>query len=121
MKRIIISLLAIACLVLPCSQVFATPVPVPLGAGYNDPDNGQSGHQRGPVIVPELSIDEYELLFDTSCISYTLQLIDENDNVVYSTVVTSNSLVLPSTLSGEYEILLLPNTGCIYFFGTINL
>lgn len=98
----------------------AASLPVDLHTGYNDPVEGHGEFPRGPI-VPELSIDEYELLFDTSCIGYTLQLIDENDNVVYSTVVTSNSLVLPSTLSGEYEILLLPNTGSIYFFGTINL
>ena len=96
-------------------------LPVDLHAGYTDPEEEQGGSPRGPVLVPEVSIDEYELLFDTSCIGYTLQLIDENDDVVYSTVITSNSLVLPSTLSGEYEILLLPNTGSIYFFGTINL
>jgi len=76
---------------------------------------------RGPVIIPEVSIDEYELMFDTSFIGFTLQLLDENCEEVYCTIITSSTVILPSTLSGEYEILLLPDTGSIYFFGTITL
>lgn len=72
-------------------------------------------------IIPEVSIDEYELMFDTSFIGFTLQLLDENCEEVYCTIITSSTVILPSTLSGEYEILLLPDTGSIYFFGTITL
>ena len=113
-------LLTLVCLTLTCSQTFAAAVPVPLGTGYNDPTEGQGEPHRGPVVVPEVSIDGYELSFDTPCLGFTLQLVDENDNVVYSTIVNSSTLMLPSTLSGEYEILLIPNTGSsIYFYGFI--
>ena len=121
MKKIFMMLSAIVFLAMPCSQMFAASVPIPLGAGYNDPSQGQEGAHRGPVIVPEVSIDGYELEFVTPCIGFTFQLLDETGEEVYSTIITSSTLTLPSTLSGEYEILLLPDTGSIYFFGTITL
>lgn len=45
----------------------------------------------------------------------------KNDNVVYSTVITTGttSLVLPSTLSGEYGIQNIQGNIC--FYGYINL
>ena len=45
----------------------------------------------------------------------------KNDNVVYSTVIPINTtnLVIPSTLSGEYEIQIIQ--GNIYFYGFIYL
>ncbi len=45
----------------------------------------------------------------------------KNDNVVYSTVIATGttSLVIPSTLSGEYEIQIIQ--GNISFYGYIEL
>ena len=55
------------------------------------------------------------------CDGYTLELVDANDNVVYSTVIPTGttSLVLPSYLSGEYKLQIIQ--GNIYFYGYINL
>ncbi len=99
----------------------AASLPVDLHAGYNNQGTKQGGPQRGPVIVPEVNIDGDDLLFLTPCIGFTLQLLDENGGEVYSTIITSSTVTLPSILNGEYEILLLPDTGSIYFFGTITL
>ena len=121
-KRIsILFLLVMAMLSFTSIQTLAARVDVDLHTGYNDPDSNQGQPHRGPVVVPEVSIDSYELEFVTACIGFTLQLLDETGEEVYSTVITSWSVTLPSTLSGEYEILLLPDTGSIYFFGTITL
>ena len=50
----------------------------------------------------------------------TLELVDGNDEVAYSTVITSDTLVLPSTLSGGYQLRLIPNDGSyIYFYGYV--
>ena len=121
-KRIsILFSLVMAMLSFTSIQTLAARVEVDLHAGYEDPESNQGGPQRGPVIVPEVSIDGYELEFVTPCIGFTFQLLDETGEEVYSTIITSCTLTLPSTLSGEYEILLYPDTGSIYFFGTITL
>ena len=52
---------------------------------------------------------------------YVLNIKDENGDVVYSTTVCSieTQVVLPSTLSGEYEIELI--MGYWKFIGWINI
>lgn len=77
------------------------------------------GHPKSPILVPEVNIDEYTLTFDDSCLGCELRLVDENDNVVYTTVITSNTLVLPTYLSGEYELQIISGIYC--FYGYIEL
>ena len=79
------------------------------------------GNPKTPVIVPKVYIDDYTLLFETNHPEYVLYIKDENDNVVYSTVISSiqTQVVLPSTLSGNYEINLV--MGNWLFTGWINL
>ena len=69
--------------------------------------------------IPEVDIEDYTLTFDDSCLGCELRLVDENDNVVYTTTITSNTLVLPSTLSGEYELQIISGIYC--FYGYIEL
>lgn len=92
---------------------------VPLQVGIVDPTNGQPNPHKSPVLVPEVSIDDYTLTFDDSCLDCELRLVDENDNVVYTTVITSNTLVLPAYLSGEYELQIISGIYC--FYGYIEL
>lgn len=117
-KSIIISLLA-AMLSLGNVSVYAEPESVDLQ--YDDPDNGESGQQKTPITIPDIGLENYFLYFYTPCDGCTLRLLDENDNVVYSTVIATGttSLVLPSTLSGEYEIQIIQGNIC--FYGYINL
>jgi hypothetical protein len=79
------------------------------------------GNPKTPVTVPKVYIDDYTLLFETNHPEYVLYIKDENDNVVYSTVISSiqTQVVLPSTLSGNYEINLV--MGNWLFVGEINL
>ena len=119
-KSIIISLLA-AMLTLGNVSVYANPDMIDLGVGVVDPENGSLGGQKIPITIPEISLENHTLYFYTPCDGCTLRLLDENDNVVYSTVIPTNttSLVLPSTLSGEYEIQIIQGNIC--FYGYINL
>ena len=89
-----------------------------LGVGIFDPTTDMGGSQRGPAI-PELDFEGYTLTFSTPCYGWTLELVDENDVVAYTTIVTSDTLILPSTLSGEYQLRLIPNDGNIYFYGYV--
>ena len=77
------------------------------------------GHPKTPVQPPYVWQDDYTLTFDDSCLGCDLRLVDENDNVVYTTVITSNTLVLPSYLSGEYELQIFSGIYC--FYGYIEL
>ena len=117
-KSIIISLLA-AMLSLCNVSAYAAPEGVDLQ--YVDPDNGDEGFHKSPITIPDISLENHTLYFYTPCDGCTLRLLDENDNVVYSTVIATGttSLVLPSTLSGEYEIQIIQGNIC--FYGYINL
>lgn len=117
-KSIIISLLA-AMLSLGNVSVYAEPESIDLE--YEDPLLGGLGPNKSPITIPDIGLEDYILYFYTPCDGCTLRLLDENDHVVYSTVIATGttSLVLPSTLSGEYEIQIIQGNIC--FYGYINL
>ena len=121
MKRIILGLALI--LASSFSGVMAQEVgdEIDLEAGIVDPTGSYEPPQKGPVLVPSVSLEGHTLYFATSCDGCTLRLLDENDVVVYSTIIPTGttSLVLPSYLSGEYEIQIIQ--GNIYFWGYIYL
>ena len=94
---------------------------IDLEVGIVDPTGGHEPFKKDPVLVPSVSLDGHTLYFATSCDGCTLRLLDENDVVVYSTVILTGttSLVLPSYLSGEFEIQII--RGFYYFWGYIEL
>ena len=67
------------------------------------------GHPKTPITAPKVYIDDYTLLFEANHPEYVLYIKDEDDNVVYTTTVYSSQtqVVLPSTLSGDYEVNLI--------------
>ena len=73
--------------------------------GVHDDPFG-NGHPKTPILSPTVYIEDYTLSFETNHPVYVLYIKDENDVVVYSTIVTSAEtlVTLPSTLSGEYKI-----------------
>ena len=119
-RFLIISCLA-AMLSFTSVNVYADPEGIELQVGYEDPNFGNDGLHKSSTDIPEVSLDDHTLIFDTPCDGCTLRLVDANNNVVYSTVIPTGttSLVLPSSLSGEYKILIFQ--GNIYFWGYINL
>ena len=119
-KSFLLLALTMAMLSLSSVRVSAASTPIPLTGGYIDPKEGEEYH-RSQALVPELEIDDYTLFFLTPCDSCVLRLLDEDGAVVYTTVIPSHttSLVLPSYLSGEYEIQIIQ--GNIYFWGYVEL
>jgi hypothetical protein len=117
---LMISLLT-AMLSLTSVNVYADPTDIELQVGYVDPDDGDLGQQRGPVLIPYISIDNSTLYFTTPCDGCTLRLLDENGVVVYSTVIPTGtiSLNLPSSLLGEYEIQIIQGNICFYGYITL--
>ena len=93
-------------------------VVIPLNPIITTPDNG--GEPRAPIFVPVLYIDGYTLITGNGTLGSTIQLLDENDNVVFSTFVyIEGDIELPETLSGTYTIQVL--RGSQTFEGEITL
>ena len=92
-----------------------------LQATIYDPTKPNGGFHKTPIQEPSVSLDGHTLYFDTPCDGCTLNIVDENDVVVYTLVIPTGttSLVLPSTLSGEYELQII--SGNYLFYGSINL
>ncbi len=94
---------------------------VELNVTWDDPTNLGNPVPKTPVQIPEVSLDDHTLYFFTPCDGYTLNLVDENDVVVYTIVIPAGttSWILPATLSGEYELQLISGNYC--FWGMITL
>ena len=118
-KRFLIISMLTAMLSIPFVGIYAADVD--LHEGYVDPGGDNGGQHRTPIEVPTVSLEDHTLFFETPCDGYTLRLLDEDGIVVFSTVIPSGttSLVLPSYLSGEYEIQIIQ--GYLYYYGYIEL
>ena len=82
------------------------------------------GHPRpkAPVQCPTVSIDDHTLYIYDVAYAFTLYLLDEDGEVAYTTSVAAGTptVTLPSDLTGDYELLLVPG-GSYYFSGWIEL
>ena len=67
--------------------------------------------------------DDYAFTLAATPEDYTLVLLDEDGEVVYSDTLPSGStmFVLPSTLSGNYELRLVPLACTYYYRGYLEL
>lgn len=121
-KRLLLLLMIMALLPLSSVSVNAeNPDDIELEAGYVDPNEPLDPDHRSPIIVPHVGINGFSLIFYTSCDGCILRLLDENENVIYTTMIPvgTSTLVLPSYLSGNYRIEIIPGT--IYFWGNIEV
>ena len=99
-------------------NIQADPVPVPVRQVPTTPDDG--GNERSPMLVPVLYIDGYTLTASDNTLGSTIRLLDENDNVVFSTYVAiEGDINLPTTLSGTYTIEVVFDN--VTFVGEIEL
>lgn len=90
--------------------------PIPFNTGYVNPTSPGNPKPKSPVCVPIVYQDGNVLTFATACDGCTLQLVDEDDDVVYSIVIPAGTttLVLPSTLSGTFELQIIRDNGLFY-------
>ena len=95
---------------------------IPLSVSIEDDDQPiGNGHGKTSMCPPVVYIEDYTLSFEVDHPEYVLYIKDEDDNVVYTTTVYSiqTQVVLPSTLSGDYQIELV--MGNWLFTGYITL
>jgi hypothetical protein len=85
-----------------------------------DPTIEHDKSERSPIEIPEVSQEGHTLCFDASCADNLLQLV-QNGEIVYATLipVEVQMVLLPSNLSGEYELQIIRDNWC--FYGDITL
>ena len=118
-KTLILLTLVAAMLTLSNVRVSAASVLVHLEVGYIDPEADQDEPQRNPTTVPTVEIEDNILTFVTPCDGLELRLVIEENEVEYITVISGTTLVLPSYLSGNYELQII--SGNYIFYGDISL
>jgi len=115
-------LLSFAFLTFLCGQVQAEPIDVLVGIIDDKPLN--SIPTKGPIYIPGLDISNGVLTFlNGNLRDYTLTLLNEDGDVVYSTIVPAgtSTVTLPATLTGDYELRLFPDGTAYFFYGWIEL
>lgn len=81
-------------------------------------DDGSIKGSHGSMVITQ---DDNILTLPTTPVDYTLQLRDENGTVIYSAYIPAGTtqIILPTTLSGTFEIRLVAST--YYYVGYITL
>ena len=119
-KRIYIQFaLVLTVLIFTNVRVCATPVPVHFDVGIIDPTDNQDDPQRSPVTVPSAEIEDNVLTFITSFDGMELRLVNEEDETVFTTIISGSTLVLPSSLNGYYQLQIISEN--YIFYGDILL
>ena len=90
-------------------------------SGDNNGGNGNLPFPKSPILVPSVSQDSHTLYLYSGCIGTTIQLLDEDETVIFSHFIEENEtlLALPSNLSGTYELQII--RGNITFYAFIEL
>lgn len=85
--------------------------PLHLEPSGPDDENNTGNHSlpKSPILIPEVYLNGYVLSFDEALEGTTVQLLDEDDNVVFSDFIEENqtSIVFPTTLFGSYKLLIV--------------
>lgn len=101
------------------------PDPLPLtikpGPGDDNIPIGGNPRPKSPIQIPEVYLDGHTLSFDAAIEGCEVRLLDEDGNVIFTDFIEENqtSLILPSTLSGTYELQIV--SGNIIFYCEIEL
>ena len=100
-------------------------VPIPLTVQIVKKGGAVNPFPKSPALppeAPEASIDGHTLYLYDVDYDLTLCLLDEDGEEAYTVSVPANtaSVVLPATLTGDYELQLLTG-GMFYFTGWVEL
>ena len=129
MKKKIFMIAAILCMAFSApTSAFADgePEQVDLEVSIEDPTLPNNGPHKAPprpsaVQIPIVFLDGHTLYFDMPCEGCTLQLVDEDEEVVYS-VVLPNGITeweLPEAFTGDFVLQIIRGRYC--FWGWIEI
>jgi len=121
MKRFLLFLMIIWAGSAICVHASGNDVVIPMQTGKYDPTEASGDHPRSPTQPPLVFIDGHTLFTQYVPFDMTLEILDSNGSVVYTTFVSAYtpSVTLPSSLSGDFQIRLIE--GYWYFYGWIHL
>ena len=129
MKKKVLTIAAILCMAFsaPVSVLAdGEPEQVDLEVAIDDPTTQHGGPEKAPPRIPISQIpvvflDGYTLYFGEPCSGCTLQLVDENEEVVYSVALPNGTAEweLPEALTGKFKLKIILGRYC--FFGWIEL
>lgn len=104
-----------------CLNVNAQGVVIPLSYEIIDPTPLGEKPSRSPIAPPTVYLEDNTLSFVPDHPEYVLYIKDEDEEVAYSTIVTSAETIvtLPTYLAGSYKIELVMGNWC--FWGYITL
>lgn len=116
MKKVILSFVLLLLALFSQAGVHSMWSQLNLQVRFDDPTEHDVPIGRSPVSIPSLSLVGYNLLFNTPCDGSTLRIVNEDGDIEYSTVIPANTtnLMLPSFLSGEYELQIIQGLFCFY-------
>lgn len=111
------------CFVLVGGFCLADPVTIDFKVGITDLYPLCPGHGKMPLRIPTIIMDDSQVYFHDAHPDYTLTLLDVNGDVVYTAIVPAGTgtVVLPATLTGDYELRLYPDGTAYYFYGYVDL
>lgn len=75
---------------------------LPLQIKKDEKENG-NGKPEPRTFIPEVSLQGNTLCFITPCNGCTFRLLQGN-NICYNVEITGNTLAIPTTFSGMYEL-----------------
>lgn len=86
----------------------------------NEGEQGAGNGPKGNPTIPSVSLSNHTLLYG-GCDDTTLRVVDMNSNVVYSIYIAvgTTQVVLPSTLSGTFELQII--RGQYLFYTEIDI
>ena len=122
MKKTYLMIVAIACM------AFAVPAyadgdgeQVDLEVTILDPTTQNGGPHKSSPQIPLVFLDDHTLYFDAPCDGCTLQLLNEEEEIVYTVVLSKGTTEwdLPDGLFGKYQLQIIRRQYC--FFGWIEL
>ena len=127
MKKNVLTIVAIVCMA-SVSPIVAdeTGEQIELQVSILDPTTPHGGPRKAPprpsaVQIPTVFLDGFTLYLDEPCDGCTLQLLDEDEEIVYSVVLPNGTTEweLPELASGEYKLQIIRGRYC--FWGWIEL
>ena len=90
---------------------------LPLQIKKDENENG-NGKPDQRTLIPEVTLQENTLQFITPCNECTFRLVQSN-NINYVVEITGNTLIIPATFTGMYELQIV--SGDIIFYTEVEL
>ena len=91
---------------------------LPLKIKNEDETNHGEPDQRTLIPIPEVTLQNNILYFVTPCNGYSFRLV-QNDNICYNVEITGNTLTIPNTFTGLYELQII--SGNIIYYTEVEL